>query len=464
MSTTPHTIPDIEERLRAALAARAELVQPDDLAPMVPIAPLRPRWQSPWVLLASAAAVLLVLGVVLQGVGGGPRSDDVAPSPDPTIELPPDVGRDWNAADLSRPARLDLDGDGEKEKVEFLAEPTANHDGRTRLQTTLSTTGEEAYGVAELGTTIGTNALGPIDADADGDQELVLYVDDVSLGHPVVFDLRDGLLVQAVAEDPDLLVRGHVPVPGSQTEHYELVRIHDYWIEDGRLLSSRSRGSFAAGNMSLLRPETVLLDTWVWRLDPEGVLRPEPAGCMRSGLESLTPCEEGAVEDLPRVTPVARGTFGIGERADFHTGYRFAARIEAFADPSLVVEGSDGRTINHGLEVANPEVLTAQPTSVFSDGASLVVTSASDPSYIQVLAQAGDRLVPLEPVGEVPLRNEGDVRTWLTRDGALVTVVADGDAWRAWQWALVSGTEMAPMPTGTVCFDDVDDPETVRPC
>lgn len=464
MSTTPHTIPDVEERLRAALAARAELVQPEDLAPAAPLAPLRPRWQSPWVLLATAAVVLLVLGVALQGVGTGPKSDDVAPRPDPTIELPPDVGRDWKADDLSTPAKLDLDGDGVEERVEFLAERTKDFDGRIRLQTTLSTTGEDAYGIAELGTTIGTTALDPIDADADGDQELVLYVDDVNLGHPVVFDLRDGQLVQAVAEDPDLLVRGDLPVPGSRTEHYELVRIHDYWHEDGQLLSGRSRGSFAAGNMSLLRPETVLLDTWVWRLDSEGVLRAEPAGCMRSGLESLTPCEEGAVEDLPRVTPVAHGTFGIGERADFHTGYRFAARIEAVADPSLVVEGSDGRTINHGLEVAAPEVFTAQPTSVFSDGASLVVTSASDPSYIQVLAQAGDRLRSLEPVGDVPLRNEGDVRTWLTRDGALVTVVADGDAWQAWQWALVSGTEMAAMPTGTVCFGDVDDPSTLRPC
>ena len=97
-----------------------------------PVVPLRPRWQSPWVLLATAAVVLLVLGVVFQGLGGDPRSDDVAPRPDdPTIELPADIGRDWEPDDLAAPARLDLDGDGDaRRRSSFLAEPTKDFDGR----------------------------------------------------------------------------------------------------------------------------------------------------------------------------------------------------------------------------------------------------------------------------------------------------------------------------------------------
>ncbi len=88
MSTTPGA-PDLEARLRAALAARADLVRGEDLAPLATVTPLRPRWSSPWVLLAAAAVVLLVLGVVLQGVGGRTRSDEVAPEPDaPQLELP----------------------------------------------------------------------------------------------------------------------------------------------------------------------------------------------------------------------------------------------------------------------------------------------------------------------------------------------------------------------------------------
>ena len=464
-----NTQPGIEKRLRAALSARADLVQPEDLSHHAVVVQLRPRWQSPWVLLATAAAVLLILGVVFRGLDSSPRSDDLAPKPDaPQLELPTDVGRAWKADDLSTPARLDLDGDGVKEKVVFLGEPTGDFDGRIRLQTTLSSTGAEAYGIAELGSTIGTNALDPIDADGDGDQELVLYFDDPDAvgggGYPLVFDLREGLLVQAVAEQPELLVRAQVPVPGSRTEFYDLVRVHDYWFEDGRLFSSRSRSSFARGNMSLVRTETVLVDAWQWRLDDDGVLRAASVGCLRAGPEALTPCEEGAEEELPYVTPVSTETFGIGEGANFREGYRYSARLEAFADPSLVVVGEDGRTMNYGLEVAAPQVNIQQP-SVFLDGASLFVTSASDPSYVEIVAQVGDQLRPLETVGEIELLNEGGVRTWLTENGGVFTVVEGADdTWQAWVWTLVSRTQMTAMPSGTVCFDDVDDPSSVRSC
>lgn len=465
---THDTIPGVEQRLRAALTARADLVQPEDLAPFTPAIGLRPRWQSPWIVLATAAVVLLVLGVVLQGLGRDPRSD-VATRPDERVEpeLPLDIGRDWEPDTLSRPPRLDLDGDGAKEVVTFLAEPTKELDGRLRMQTTLSSTGEEAYGIAEVGTTIDTNVLDPIDADGDGDQELVLSYDDLTAmgggGHPLVFDLRDGLLVRAPVEQPDLLVRAEVAVPGEGTEHYEMVRVHDYWIEGVTLYSSRSVNAFASGNMVLFRPEHSLVDTWTWNLGADGVLRLETSGCRVVGPESRTGCAQGQADDLPVVSPVATEVIGIGERAAFDEGYAFTARIDAVADPSLVVQGGD-LAVNIGLEVGDPQVLTTQPTALFYDGASVVVTSASNPAHVQVLVQDGTRMQVLQPVGEIVPGDE-DGRTWLTQDGALVTVVAAEDGtWRAWQWVRVSRTEMAAFPTGTVCFDDVDDPATVRRC
>lgn len=467
--SAPDTMSEMEERLRSALAARAEQVQPEHLAPLTPVVDLRPRWQSPWVLLATAAVVLLVLGVVLQGVGRGPRSDDVAPRPDERVELelPSDVGRDWARNDSDRQPRLDLDGDGRDEKVVFRGEPSPEHDGRYRLETTLSSTGEEAYGIAELGTTIATNVLDPIDADGDGDEELVLYVDDVADGgHPLVFDLRDGLLVQAVAEDPGLLLRGEVPVPGGRTPYYEMVRLHDYWIEGGRLWSSRSVNSYATGNMTIARPRSIVLDTWSWRLTDAGLLEAVEEGCLRDSAEQgRTPCEEGATDDLPTDGDVARTTIGPGEGARFEQGYRYGARVEDGAPPVLVVEGDDGRTIRHDLDVDDPRVSTVQPVSVMSDGASFLVTSASDPSYVRVLAQDGDRLRSLEPVGEVELTNDGSTRTWLTSSGGLVTAVAQDDGtWRTWGWLLLRGGRMTGMPTGTVCFDDPADPSTIRRC
>jgi hypothetical protein len=466
----------MEDRLRAALSARATLVQPERLSPLGPVVEVRPRWQSPWVLLAGAAVFLLVLGAVFQGLVRDPRSDDVAPRPDePQVVLPDDVGRDWKPDDLSSPARLDLDGDGVEEKVTFLAEKTEERDGRIRLQTVVSGTGEEAYGIADLGSTIGTTALEPVDADTDGDQELVLLHEldpDVvgGLYAPVVLDLRDGLLVEAVPDDPDLLLRGSVPVPGSRTEHYELVRSHEFWMEDGTLHSSRSVDAFASGNMTLLRPEAYVVDAYEWRLDEDGVLRAGDASCLVMAPESQVPCgSEGEDGFVPYIDSVATGAFAIGEGADFRQGYRFSARLEAAADATLVVEGEDGRTLRYdGFPVPDPQVSPVQPMSVLSDGASLVVTSASDPSYVEVLVQdvgQPGRLRPLEAVGDVDLVNEGEVRTWQTADGGVVTVTAQEDgSWTAWSWTMVSRTEMAALPWGTVCFDDVDDPSTARQC
>ncbi|HEV2798361.1 MAG TPA: hypothetical protein VGV65_12140 [Nocardioides sp.] len=471
MTTTPSAPSEVEERLRAALSARAELVQAEDLAPLTPVVELRPRWQSPWVLLATAAVVLLVLGVVLQGVGGRERSDRVAPQPDaPRLELPADIGRDWKADDLSTPAHLDLDGDGVKEKVHFLGERTEDFDGRTRLETTLSSTGEEAYGIAELGTTIGINALAPIDADADGDQELVLYRDDLQVvgggGHPLVFDLRDGLLVQAAVQDADLLVRGEAVVPGSGTEYYDLVHVQDYWVEDGSLHSSRSVGAYARGNMMRLTPRSYVLDTWEWSLDDEGLLTRGGTGCLMQGFDSRRACGADPV-DTPVSLPVQRASYvGVGETVEFGVQYGFSARIEAgAAGPTLVLGVADAQTLRHAIDVPDPLLGTTQPISVFFDEASVVVTSASDPSVLQVLVQDADRVRVLDAVGEIAPTNDDDQRTWLTDAGAVLSAVrAEGDSWVLWQWMRVSRTEIAAMPWGTVCFDDVDEPTSIRGC
>ncbi len=470
MSTTPGA-PDLEARLRAALAARADLVRGEDLTPLATVTPLRPRWSTPWVLLAAAAVVLLVLGVVLQGVGSRTRSDEVAPEPDaPRLELPADVGRGWEPATLSRSPRLDLDGDGTREKVDFLAEPTEGFDGRFRMQTTLSATGEEAYGIAKVGTTIDTNVLDPIDADGDGDQELVLYFDDPDAGpggggHPLVFDLRDGLLVQAVVEEPELLVRGQLVVEGSATDHYDLVRVANYWLEDGILRSSRSVGAYARGNMTLLTPRTYVIDAWTWTLGDDGVLRHGDAECLMQSFDSTRPCGADPLDTI-MYFPVERASYlPAGETVDAleEQGYGFTARVDDGAEPTLVVEGY-GRVIEQVLDVRDPLLGSVQPSSVFYDGASLVVTSAGDPSVFEVLVQDDDRMVVMEPVGEIDLVNDGEQRTWLTENGAVLSAIPDGDAWSLWTWTMVSRTEIAALPWGTVCIDDVDDPRSIRAC
>lgn len=461
---------DLETRLADALAARADLVRPEDLR-HAPVVPLRRRVSTPLIMIASAACVAIVLALALRLADTTPKADP-APQPDePTLVLPTDVGRDWEADDLATPARLDLDGDGVKEKIEFLAEKTKKFDGRIRLQTVVSSTGKEAYGIAELGSTIGTNALEPIDADDDGDQELVLLheLDQAVVGGlyaPVLFDLRDGLLVEAIAEDPDLLLRGTVPVPGSQTEFYDLVHAHEFWIEDGALFSSRTVDSFARGNMTLLRPEAYVVDVHEWRLDEGGILRAGDASCLVLVPEGQAPCGSGADEGfVPYINSVATEAIPEGEWVDFEVGYPYRAMVEPGQPPSLVVDGSTGPEVRFPLEAPDPVVGTQQPIGIFSDGASFIVTSASDPTFVQALVQWGDSLVPLVATGEIALANEGETRTWQTANGALVSVTAQQDgSWTAWSWDMVSRTEMAALPWGTVCFDDVDDPTTARSC
>lgn len=481
--STPETLSEMEDRLRAALAARAELVQPDDLAPLTSAVEARPRWQSPWVLLATAATVLLVLLAVFQGVAGGPRSDRIAPKPDEKVELPPDVGRDWVPDDLSAPARLDLDGDGRKERVEFLAEPTEEHDGRTRVQTTLTSTGEESYGLVELGTTIGINALDPIDADSDGDQELVLYTTDVDGGpgapfEPVVLDLRDGLLVRALPADPELLASGDLVVPGSTTEHYDLVHVQSFTVEDGSLVSTRSVNAFARATraMTMLVPETYVMDTYEWTLDDEGVLRPGEKRCLVHVPEATTPCDADSADDLPYVTSESTDTIGPGEEValdDGGLGYR--ARVEDDGDGlgTLVVDGPGADGSVYAINLPDPQVHVVSPTYlVGNDAASVVVTSESDPGGIEVVVQTADQagLVQLRPVGEIALgsgtTDDGRAyRSWLTGAGVLVTAVADdAGAWETWQWVRVGGTAMTALPWGTVCFDDIEDPATGHAC
>ncbi|WP_416956944.1 hypothetical protein ACNKF0_07010 [Nocardioides sp. T5] len=475
---------EMEDRLRAALSARAELVQPEHLAPLATATPLRPRWRSPWVLLATAAAVLLVLGVVLQGLARDPRSDDVAPRPDePRLELPQDVGRDWEPDDLSEPARLDLDGDGTKEKVEFLAEPAEEHDGRTRVQTTLSSTGEEAFGLVELGTTIGVAALDPIDADSDGDQELVLYTTDVDGGpgapfEPVVLDLRDGLLVRAVPEDPELLASGHVVVPGSETEHYDRVHVQTFRVEGATLVSTRSVNAFArsAGSMTMLVPETYVMDTYEWTLDDQGVLRAGEQGCLVHVPEATKPCDADSADDLPYVTDESTNTIGLGEQValdDGGLGYR--ARVEDDGDGlgTLVVDGPGADGSVYALNVPDPQVHVVSPGYLVGyDAASVVATSASDPAAMEVVVQTDDQagLVRLRPVGDIALgtgtTDDGRAyRSWLTGAGVVVTAVAGDDgSWETWHWVRVGDTEMAALPWGTICFDDVEDPATGHAC
>lgn len=475
---------DLETRIGAALAARAEQVTPQDLRHVgPPVVPLRRR-TTPVLLLAAAASVLLavVLTLVMPG------DDRVSPAPepkDPEVVRPPDVGKAWDRAPMSPPYAIDLDGDGRDEKVRFRSDRDRPEDGRVRLETTLTSDGTDVYGVVDLEYGGGVTPLEPIDADDDGDQELVLYrtdPDDAMATLPIVLDLRDGVLVQAPPSDPDLLRIGTVEAAGG-TEHYDLVRLEDYWIEDGQLHSLRSVRSFARLGMELLRPEEYVADAFTWRLGDDGVLRPETSDvpCVRLVPEGRRPCRPGETDDLPVLAPVAGDTVRLGGSFTPDTGpVDFTASLEApteaDADADLVIAQDPFPETRTPLRTgAEPLLFATQPTGLRYDGIAVLVASGDgdEPVAHQVLVQDRNRMVALEPVGDVPLGtgytdDRRAFRTWLTYNGDLVTAMADGPdedgPWDVYSWLVTGRDAMVAAPLDTVCFDDPTDPTTTRRC
>lgn len=112
---------DLEERLRAALRARGDLVGSEDLRParLPSPAPATTWWRRPEVYLAVAAVVVVLLAIPLVALGLT-GSDDDAPEPAGT----PNPGR--TSGDVGEIERMeaDVDGDGTPDEVRVLAEMT----------------------------------------------------------------------------------------------------------------------------------------------------------------------------------------------------------------------------------------------------------------------------------------------------------------------------------------------------
>ena len=420
MRPRPRCESDIEERLRAALSARAELVQPEDLAPLTPVVELRPRWQSPWVLLATAAVVLLVLGVVFQGLARDPRSDDVAPRPDePRVELPARRRSRLGAPTTSTdPARLDLDGDGDEgEGRRSCAEPTEDvRRPRSGCETTLSSTGEEAYGIVELGTTIGTNAARPDRRRRrrrPGAGALLRRRGRRSAAAATRSSstCATACWCRRCLRTPTCCVRGNVPVPGSGTEFYDMVRVHDYWIEDGQLLlqpvgrclRQRQHDAWSGPRPSSWTPGE-------WTLDDDGVLRPETPGACGQALEAQRAVRAGRGRRpalTSRRSPTE--TFGIGERR----GLRARATGSVPASRPRRTRASSSRATTAARSATGSRSPTRGSPRCSPRRSSPTVPRWSSrprptPRTSRCSCRTATGCVRCEPVGEIDLLNEGE--------------------------------------------------------
>ena len=279
----------LEDRLTAALGARADLVRPEDLHASPPEAGRRSLLRRPttYVLAAAACAAGVSAPFVLGG-GPGDRASELPPatqSPSPTPEgsrSPTPNGDQVSGADwtevYSYPGAFDLDGDGTTDEI--LVRTRGEEElpaGTRRVEAHLSTGGVAAvlldYDTYDL------TMVEPVELDGEPGDEVLYYrgTEGEEMG---VLDLVDGALV-------DLEVPGD---PGLTSEPDAGFRARGWFVEDLVLHSYRTvDDGFVPGASHEGRPPYDV-DVWSWRLR-EGELEAVPlAPACWDGAERPSPC------------------------------------------------------------------------------------------------------------------------------------------------------------------------------
>jgi hypothetical protein len=215
---------EMEERLRAALAARAHQVQPESLRQDPPEPAARPWWRAPgsYGLLAAVAVLVLVIPVatlvLLRGgddapVASGPSESEQSETTTTTAD-----GREWTEIE-SRVA--DFDGDGQDDVAQLLADDPTTETGEARVRVALASGGEPVWGVP-----VGKRPVGLADAadvDLDGVPEVLVQVG-TDPRYVVVLAVSEESDLLAVLHNGDKIARG-VGAKGFQ---------HHWWLaQDG---------------------------------------------------------------------------------------------------------------------------------------------------------------------------------------------------------------------------------------
>ena len=261
----------LEDRLSAALAARADLVQPEDLTHQGPPAQGPSRLRPVLYGLAAAACAAALAAPFVLGGGQGDEAPDLPPasqSPSQVPSEPPAPPADWPVVDSWR--SLDVDGDGAKDQL-----VTQNASGEEisleewRVQVRFATGSFATYAV---GKHFSVNLVDPVDVDGDGADEILLYNGEEERELMVLrHDGVGGLTGLRIPDDPGL-----TSAPDAR------FRSRGWWIEDGSLLSYRTvEGGFVPGT-SNASPPPYEVDIWRWDIGPNDRLVPVPlpSGCL----------------------------------------------------------------------------------------------------------------------------------------------------------------------------------------
>jgi hypothetical protein len=438
----------IEDRLSEALAARANLVEPEDLRPASPptgrVVPLHRR-PAPYLLAAAACAAIVSVPILVSG-GDGNEAPPAAPTPNGG-----DVaGADW--PEIYSYDGYDVDGDGNGDRVvirnesgkELAKEPR-------RMEVQLSSGGTTAvlldYPSYDLG------AMDPVDLDGDGADEIAYYrgTDTEEIG---VVRYQDGALLDLeVAVDP-----------GLTNQYDDQGRIRTWWIRDRQLFASRSEeGGFVPGDGGKPMPERYPVWIWTWTMDGHR-LEPVSQGqqCV-DGLENHRPfpCGENGPGPLPGTQPAAEEVVAVATPFDADVdgdGRDDVVALEGPANKPTVEDGEVLLVVSRAgggeLSVAvpsgsSPEVFTQPYAAADGTRGLLVRQEGGDSTTMTLYLLKGDELVPARAEGGIRLGSgfdgEGDnlmrLDTWLTTEGRLFSrrtplAEQDKDNWEFSEWAL----------------------------
>lgn len=261
----------IEERLAAALDARAEHVTPQDLRPLE--VPKRPRLGAPAragvLLLAAAAATAAVVAApfVLEGSDGrspehgpaGPPSGVVSEPTDPEPTEPsepesPAVPADVIVMDRER---ADVDGDGRQDRVRLLLDsPNSDEPGDGFVEVTLAA---GATSVAEMPFGYPGPLKPPFDINGDGREQVMLsHTQGGDSAALLVYSWYDGELV---------LTRTTGNAPLALELDGEGTVVH-YYTDDRGLISWIRRDPVGGS--------TYNVQEWSWSVDGDRLV-PTPA-------------------------------------------------------------------------------------------------------------------------------------------------------------------------------------------
>ncbi len=449
----------MEDRLTAALRARADQVQPEDLRRVdVPVVSLearrvrsaRRRRTAVLAGLAAAACTAAVAGPLL-------LSGDAAPSPAPAPT--PATAPTPSPETVRSVLRLDVDGDGSLDRAGL-----GRDRGRPWLVVDLAA-GERAVApLPEDGTGM---PLGVGDIGGGPGEELVVPVSDVAWDLPLVHTWVDGEGL-VVAGWPDEEVEGWrtgakgnrwtVLAPGLRT--WESATVpgdgrYPYW--DWSVDGTR------------LRPKPVRLGCAA----PEDAPAPCPDPTPAAGVDEPAGPDLGARGDLPALLPALEERWMTDPfRFDEEPGGRDHVELQgplpeqgaavAAGQRELVVT-RDGVEYRAPLAAGQAPWLVPRLLAVHGDEpVFLLERFGGDTSLLELFVLRDGELVPVETSGEVFLGSgvvdhEGrltEQRTWVTVHGQVFTAVLldhPSRRHRLWRWDL--GPTLVPTDLGVACID-----------